>query len=78
MNAFLNVASKAVTLTTPRPPLVVALKGGSYAWIHQGHGFLLHRMTRVWAPLVDAEGIGGTVLDASEVAALVAEFGRPT
>ncbi len=76
MNA-LNVSGKAVVLTS-RPPLVVALKGGSYAWIHMGHGFLLHRMTRVWAPLVDAEGIGGTVLDSSEVAALVAEFGRPT
>ncbi|MDP2271233.1 MAG: hypothetical protein Q8K32_10915 [Archangium sp.] len=77
MNA-LNVASKAVTLATPRPPLVVALKGGSYAWIHQGHGFLLHRMTRQWAPLVDAEGIGGQVLSSAEVAELVATYGRPT
>lgn len=59
-------------------PLVVALKGGSYAWIERGHGHLLHPGPRQWVPLVDAEGIGGRVLLSSEVELLVATFGRPS
>lgn len=73
MSAALNLG----TVTRALPPLVVALKGGSYAWIQHGHGFLLHACSGAWVPLVDAEGIGGHVLKAAQVAALVATYGRP-
>ena len=64
-------------ITSPRPPLVVNIGRGTHAWIEHGRGFLLHRGSRQWVPLVDADGFGGVVLRADEVTALVAEFGRP-
>lgn len=76
MNA-LNVSSKSVTLTRPLPPLVVDLGRGHFAWIQDGHGFTLATEVGEWHPIVDAHGIGGTVLNAAQIAVLVAEFGRP-
>jgi len=66
-------------VTRPHPPLVVAIGPRVFAWIQNGWGFLLdERSDTTWRPLVDAVGIGGTVLKDDEVAALVATHGRPT
>lgn len=74
MNALNTSAPSA---TNPRPPLVVDLGRGAYAWVENGFGFLLHAGSRQWVPLVDAYGLGGVVLHADKVAELVAAFGRP-
>lgn len=73
----LNVSSKPVTVTRALPPLVVDVGNGAFAWIEKGHGFLLHTAVGQWHPLTDAPGIGGTVLKADQVAALVLSFGSP-
>jgi len=70
-------ASQVTNVTRAVSPLVVLLKGGSYAWIEKGIGHILHPASGRWSPLVDAEGLGGHVLTASQVVALVAAYGRP-
>lgn len=60
-------------------PLVVDIGRGCYAWIQDGFGFTLDtRASGRWQPLVDAIGLGGHVLNAGQVTALVAAYGRPT
>ena len=78
MSALLNVTSRPITVTRVLPPFVVLLKGGSVAWIEHGIGFLCHVGASQWVPLVDAEGVGGQVMTAAEVAAFVATHGRPS
>lgn len=78
MNALNMSSAQVANVTRAVSPLVVLLKGGAYAYIVNGLGFILHPASGKWSPLVDAEGIGGHVLTASQVAALVAAYGRPT
>ena len=78
MSALNMSSSQVANVTRAVSPLVVMLKGGAYAYIVNGIGFLLHPSSGRWTPLVDAEGIGGNVLTASQVVALVAAYGRPT
>lgn len=79
MTALLNVSGKSVTVTRPCPPLVVDLGRGRFAWIEHGHGFTLDTNAGgTWQPIVDAHGIGGSVLQAPAVAELVLEHGRPS
>lgn len=75
----MNALNRSATLhvTTVRPPLVVDLGRGYFAWIEKGHGFTLSAASGQWQPMVDAEGLGGHVLTASQVVALVAAYGRP-
>lgn len=75
MNA-LN-ASASLQVTRVLPPLVVDLGRGYYAWVERGHGFTLSTASGQWQLMVDAEGLGGTVLTASQVLALVTAYGRP-
>lgn len=78
MSALLNFSSERVAAVARSvSPLVVLLKGGSYCWVERGIGHILHPAQGAWTPLVDAEGIGGHVLTASQVVALVAAYGRP-
>ena len=75
MNA-LNIGSTPEVIPAP-PPLVVDLRGGKYAWVERGYGFTLDvRGSGVWIAIV-GELRGGTVLKPSQVAALVATFGKP-
>lgn len=76
MNA-LNVTSRPITVTRVLPPLVADMGQGYFLWVEGGRGFTLCTAVGHWHPLADGEGIGGTVLKAEQVAALVAEFGRP-
>lgn len=76
--AFVKTAcATAVAVERPLPPLVVELAPHRYAWVQDGVG---HRWSVVtgWQPLDGAEGFGGRVLHAGEVAALVAQIGRPS
>lgn len=78
MTTLLNLSSERVAAVVRSvSPLVVLLKGGSYAWIQSGIGHILHPAQGTWTPLVDAEGIGGHVLNAGQVDALAAAYGRP-
>lgn len=72
-----TAVSLAVTAERPLPPLVVELAPHRYAWVQHGIG---HRWSVVtgWQPLDGAEGLGGRVMHAGEVAALVAQIGRPS
>jgi hypothetical protein len=72
------VSALGPAVINQRPPLVVDLGRGAFAWVEHGFGFILHTGSRQWVPLVDAEGFGGVVLHTDKVAELVAEFGRPT
>lgn len=74
--AFVRTACAVAVERAPRP-LVVELAPYRYAWVEAGIG---HRWSVVtgWQPLDGAEGLGGRVLHAGEVAALVAQIGRPT
>ena len=65
-------------ITRTHPPLVVDIGRGYYAWVENGLGFTLSVASGRWQPLVDGSGIGGHVLKAPQVAALVAAYGRPT
>jgi hypothetical protein len=59
-------------------PLVVDVGHGMYAWIQRGLGFTLNtRASAQWVPMVDCVGIGGHLLTASQVTALVAAYGKP-
>lgn len=75
--AFVKTAVSLSVVERPLPPLVVELAPHRYAWVQGGVG---HRWSVVtgWQPLDGAEGFGGRVLHAGEVAALVAQIGRPS
>jgi hypothetical protein len=67
----------AVSVVRARPPLVVDLGRGYFAWIERGHGFVLSRCAGQWVPLTEAVVIAGHVMKAPAVGELVLEFGRP-
>jgi hypothetical protein len=70
--------TRITSLTRAVSPLVVDVGHGMYAWIQNGHGFTLNtRGSAQWVPMVDCVGIGGHVLTASQVTALVAAYGKP-
>lgn len=74
MNA-LNVAH--VEVIPSLRPLVFAMPRGRYCWVEFGHGFILDtRGFGTWGCVV-GDLVGGTVLNESQVAALVAAYGRP-
>lgn len=76
MSALLNASAE---VTRAMPPLVAAPGRGWYAWVQDGRGFTLDtRGAAQWQPMTDAPGLGGHVLTASQVVALVAAHGRPT
>ncbi len=79
MTGLLNLSSERVAAVSRSvSPLVVDVGHGCYAWIQHGHGFTLNtRGSAQWVPMVDCVGIGGHVLTASQVVALVAAYGRP-
>lgn len=67
----------ALVITQHRPPLVVDLGNGRFAWIERGSGFVLSAAIGEWHPITTAEGLGGHVLNEQQVEALVKAFGRP-
>ncbi len=59
-------------------PLVVDVGPGCYEWVQSGLRFSLNtRAAGMWHVTPDAVGLGGRVLSASQVDALVAAYGRP-
>jgi hypothetical protein len=80
VTGLLNLsASRVAAVSRAVSPLVVDVGNGCYAWIQDGLGFTLNtRASAQWVPMTDCVGIGGHVLTASQVTALVAAYGRPT
>jgi len=79
MTTLLNLSSERVAAVSRSvSPLVVDVGHGCYAWVERALGFTLDTRTGgTWQPMVDCVGIGGRVLTASQVDALVKAYGRP-